>query len=227
MIYFSVSLWEVLICATEESTLGSEYEDHHNSVGHRQPDHRAMAVEWGKGKCHLNLTLSPLGNFDRQAYDSFTVTALPLVPKHSACPHLGPLASISQRWTFQAACWCFFKLALHLMCDSGRLAPFLIPVCVCGDLQEKADLGELNFSLCYLPTAGRLTATIIKANNLKAMDLTGFSGKGNTHQASAASSKLWLESHLEEKCDKKQLWDWPTVAAAAAAARCFSSYLDM
>lgn len=42
--------------------------------------------------------------------------------------------------------------------------------------QEKADLGELNFSLCYLPTAGRLTVTIIKASNLKAMDLTGFSG---------------------------------------------------
>ncbi|CAI5790002.1 synaptotagmin-3 [Podarcis lilfordi] len=40
---------------------------------------------------------------------------------------------------------------------------------------EKADLGELNFSLCYLPTAGRLTVTIIKATNLKAMDLTGFS----------------------------------------------------
>lgn len=40
---------------------------------------------------------------------------------------------------------------------------------------EKADLGEINFSLCYLPTAGRLTATIIKATNLKAMDLTGFS----------------------------------------------------
>ncbi|XP_011821447.1 PREDICTED: synaptotagmin-3 [Mandrillus leucophaeus] len=41
--------------------------------------------------------------------------------------------------------------------------------------KEKADLGELNFSLCYLPTAGRLTVTIIKASNLKAMDLTGFS----------------------------------------------------
>ncbi|KAM8927274.1 synaptotagmin-3 isoform 2-T2 [Pelodytes ibericus] len=40
---------------------------------------------------------------------------------------------------------------------------------------EKADLGEINFSLCYLPTAGRLTVTIIKATNLKAMDLTGFS----------------------------------------------------
>jgi len=48
-------------------------------------------------------------------------------------------------------------------------------------LQEKADLGELNFSLCYLPTAGRLTVTIIKATNLKAMDLTGFSGAWATH----------------------------------------------
>lgn len=50
-------------------------------------------------------------------------------------------------------------------------------MCVCCPLQEKADLGELNFSLCYLPTAGRLTATVIKATNLKAMDLTGFSGR--------------------------------------------------
>ncbi|XP_014665048.1 PREDICTED: synaptotagmin-6-like [Priapulus caudatus] len=41
--------------------------------------------------------------------------------------------------------------------------------------QEKVDLGELMFSLCYLPTAGRLTVTIIKARNLKAMDITGSS----------------------------------------------------
>ncbi|XP_065511424.1 synaptotagmin-3 [Caloenas nicobarica] len=40
---------------------------------------------------------------------------------------------------------------------------------------EKADLGELNFSLCYLPTAGRLTVTVIRATNLRAMDLTGYS----------------------------------------------------
>uniref|UniRef100_A0A8C6ZZ57 Synaptotagmin 3 n=1 Tax=Nothoprocta perdicaria TaxID=30464 RepID=A0A8C6ZZ57_NOTPE len=40
---------------------------------------------------------------------------------------------------------------------------------------EKADLGEVNFSLCYLPTAGRLTVTIIRASNLRAMDLTGYS----------------------------------------------------
>lgn len=39
------------------------------------------------------------------------------------------------------------------------------------------DLGELMLSLCYLPTAGRLTVTIIKARNLKAMDITGSSGE--------------------------------------------------
>uniref|UniRef100_T1IQ10 C2 domain-containing protein n=1 Tax=Strigamia maritima TaxID=126957 RepID=T1IQ10_STRMM len=35
------------------------------------------------------------------------------------------------------------------------------------------DIGELMISLCYLPTAGRLTVTIIKARNLKPMDLNG------------------------------------------------------
>lgn len=78
---------------------------------------------------------------------------------------------------------------MWLTCDSGlpRSHPNLC-LCVCGDLQEKADLGELNFSLCYLPTAGRLTATIIKATNLKAMDLTGFSGNGGTHQTPPANT---------------------------------------
>uniref|UniRef100_A0A3B5MTG9 C2 domain-containing protein n=1 Tax=Xiphophorus couchianus TaxID=32473 RepID=A0A3B5MTG9_9TELE len=42
-------------------------------------------------------------------------------------------------------------------------------------LSDNVDLGELMFSLCYLPTAGRLTITIIKARNLKAMDITGAS----------------------------------------------------
>ncbi|XP_078000610.1 synaptotagmin-6-like [Glandiceps talaboti] len=41
--------------------------------------------------------------------------------------------------------------------------------------EDKVDLGELMFSLCYLPTAGRLTLTVIKARNLKAMDITGAS----------------------------------------------------
>ncbi|GBP63855.1 Synaptotagmin-9 [Eumeta japonica] len=42
--------------------------------------------------------------------------------------------------------------------------------------QEKKDLGELMLSLCYLPTAGRLTVTVIKGRNLKAMDINGSSG---------------------------------------------------
>ncbi|XP_071484880.1 synaptotagmin-6-like [Diadema antillarum] len=44
-----------------------------------------------------------------------------------------------------------------------------------GSSQEKADLGEVMFSLNYLPTACRLTLTVIKARNLKAMDITGAS----------------------------------------------------
>ncbi|XP_053742221.1 synaptotagmin-9-like isoform X2 [Synchiropus splendidus] len=50
---------------------------------------------------------------------------------------------------------------------------------LCRDIQyvtsDNVDLGELMFSLCYLPTAGRLTITMIKARNLKAMDITGAS----------------------------------------------------
>ncbi|XP_063405091.1 synaptotagmin-9-like [Mytilus trossulus] len=46
---------------------------------------------------------------------------------------------------------------------------------VLSTMQEKFDLGEIMISLCYLPTAGRLTLTIIKARNLKAMDITGSS----------------------------------------------------
>ncbi|XP_018620955.2 synaptotagmin-9-like isoform X2 [Scleropages formosus] len=52
---------------------------------------------------------------------------------------------------------------------------------LCRDIQhvktDNVDLGDLMFSLCYLPTAGRLTITIIKARNLKAMDITGASGR--------------------------------------------------
>ncbi|XP_069942809.1 synaptotagmin-10-like isoform X2 [Cherax quadricarinatus] len=41
--------------------------------------------------------------------------------------------------------------------------------------QESRDLGELMVSLCYLPTAGRLTVTVIKMRNIRAMDITGSS----------------------------------------------------
>uniref|UniRef100_A0A3Q3XGH1 C2 domain-containing protein n=1 Tax=Mola mola TaxID=94237 RepID=A0A3Q3XGH1_MOLML len=59
------------------------------------------------------------------------------------------------------------------------LADFPRETKLCQDIQsvtsDNVDLGELMFSLCYLPTAGRLTITIIKARNLKAMDITGAS----------------------------------------------------
>lgn len=43
--------------------------------------------------------------------------------------------------------------------------------------KDDLDLGELTLTLCYLPAAGRLTVTIVKAINLKAMDINGKSGK--------------------------------------------------
>ncbi|KAL4641980.1 synaptotagmin-9 [Arapaima gigas] len=59
------------------------------------------------------------------------------------------------------------------------LADFPRETRLCRDIQyvssDNVDLGELMFSLCYLPTAGRLTITMIKARNLKAMDITGAS----------------------------------------------------
>lgn len=54
------------------------------------------------------------------------------------------------------------------MCPSSAL--------LSASLQESVDLGEIMFSLCYLPTAGRLTLTVIRCRNLKAMDITGYSG---------------------------------------------------
>jgi hypothetical protein len=56
-------------------------------------------------------------------------------------------------------------------------------------LQEKVDLGELMLSLCYLPTAGRLTITIIKGRNFKAMDITGSSGEWNACYVTETISK--------------------------------------
>lgn len=56
--------------------------------------------------------------------------------------------------------------------------------------QEKMDLGELMVSLCYLPKAGRLTVTIIKGRNLKAMDITGASGKYRVIQWSSCRERF-------------------------------------
>lgn len=72
--------------------------------------------------------------------------------------------------------------------------------------QESIDLGEIMYSLCYLPTAGRMTVTVIKCRNLKAMDITGSSGKLND---SRASHKFDLAENdtagglLEQKCERR------------------------
>lgn len=63
--------------------------------------------------------------------------------------------------------------------------------------QDNVDLGDLMFSLCYLPTAGRLTITMIKARNLKAMDITGASGKQRKSMWSAGVLK---ETELLSYC---------------------------
>ncbi len=68
-------------------------------------------------------------------------------------------------------------------------------------MQEKVDLGELMMSLCYLPTAGRLTVTILKARNLKAMDITGTSGtvhlRTNKAGPEVAGDLRLLDLHCE------------------------------
>ena len=44
-------------------------------------------------------------------------------------------------------------------------------------LQGKSELGDICFSLRYVPTAGKLTVVILEAKNLKKMDVGGLSGK--------------------------------------------------
>ena len=43
--------------------------------------------------------------------------------------------------------------------------------------QRHGSLGDLLFSISYLPTAERLTIVIMKARNLKTMDISGSAGK--------------------------------------------------
>ena len=44
------------------------------------------------------------------------------------------------------------------------------------DAEEKEKLGDLCFSLRYVPTSGKLTCVILEAKNLKKMDVGGLSG---------------------------------------------------
>ena len=42
---------------------------------------------------------------------------------------------------------------------------------------QEENLGEICFSLRYVPSAGKLTVVILEARNLKSMDVGGSSGK--------------------------------------------------
>ncbi|XP_013780146.1 synaptotagmin-10-like [Limulus polyphemus] len=59
------------------------------------------------------------------------------------------------------------------ICDIAHEVEYTMDI-MCAP-QEKRDLGELMLSLCYLPTAGRLTVTVLKARTLKATAIAGSS----------------------------------------------------
>lgn len=44
-------------------------------------------------------------------------------------------------------------------------------------ISQQEKLGDICFSLRYVPTAGKLTVVILEAKNLKKMDVGGLSGK--------------------------------------------------
>ncbi|XP_030745731.1 synaptotagmin-10-like isoform X2 [Sitophilus oryzae] len=60
---------------------------------------------------------------------------------------------------------------LSEVAEHGQESEYSMPI-LCPPV-DKVDLGELMVCLCFLPKAGRLTLTVIKGVNLKAMDITG------------------------------------------------------
>lgn len=111
--------------------------------------------------CHLKVGWASLGQ-EAPECRLLHVTGVELRgirdPKMSGGSRADPLGATLQL----TLCTLAWRLFLTLPCALSQ--------------QDNVDLGELMFSLCYLPTAGRLTITVIKARNLKAMDITGASG---------------------------------------------------
>ncbi|KAG9340006.1 hypothetical protein JZ751_022117, partial [Albula glossodonta] len=61
--------------------------------------------------------------------------------------------------------------------------------------EEQEKLGDICFSLRYVPTAGKLTVVILEAKNLKKMDVGGLSGELSRLSASPAQPR-WQEVGL-------------------------------
>ncbi len=59
-------------------------------------------------------------------------------------------------------------------------------------MKDTTEVGELLVSLCYLPAVERLTVTIIKARNLKPMDLNGSSGTNFYYKCDIKCIKLLM-----------------------------------
>ncbi len=56
--------------------------------------------------------------------------------------------------------------------------------------EGKSELGDICFSLRYVPTAGKLTVVILEAKNLKKMDVGGLSGNYVNHRLQQSGSLL-------------------------------------
>lgn len=70
------------------------------------------------------------------------------------------------------------KQTLHLVFSLTTFVKgFCVNCLVC--VTQDENLGEICFSLRYVPTVGKLTVVILEARNLKSMDVGGSSGQGD------------------------------------------------
>ena len=72
-----------------------------------------------------------------------------------------------------------------------------------GDFQENK-LGDICFSLRYVPTAGKLTIVILEAKNLKKMDVGGLSGKSRSKNQKSETKISEMPKKIEISKQKYQ-----------------------
>lgn len=65
-------------------------------------------------------------------------------------------------------------------------------------LLQQEVLGDICFSLRYVPTAGKLTVNILEAKNLKKMDVGGLSGTDSQHLAKSPVWLVWFKTQVTE-----------------------------
>lgn len=70
--------------------------------------------------------------------------------------------------------------------------------------QQQEKLGDICFSLRYVPTAGKLTVVILEAKNLKKMDVGGLSGEENWKGVHICQLVFPLTGPLSVMTDKLQ-----------------------